>query len=176
MASHSDVAAAISRAMRGAQPIRTVHVQQAAKPKPVVASVGKPNADDAVVPVAVAVEAPAAEAQVAVVTWPDNVCTICRQPIASDHDRVQRGACRHSTHLHCMVPLIRGGRQFCTDCPSPALQNDQAVHAGGYVVDATGNDTDIRAAVLAALEYRREKASPLCARMQPDPTQGLTCR
>jgi len=88
----------------------------------------------------------------------DACCTACKQPIvAAEQDVVRRAGCGHVTHLACMATFIRAGRQYCGACPDPALHTSAARVAGGYTVD-TGNDTDVRAAVVMALAYQRDKA------------------
>lgn len=89
---------------------------------------------------------------------PVRTCTICRAGIGPHEDYVVRGTCLHVNHGTCFARMIRAGRQFCSECPVPGLHPDTADQHGGYVVDA-GGDTDIRAAMIDALEYRAARAS-----------------
>ena len=84
------------------------------------------------------------------------LCGQCRQAVMASDDRSIRGACRHVYHTACLVPLIKSGRQYCGECPVPARTNEEARRYSGYTIDS-GNDNDLREAVSAELEYRRDK-------------------
>jgi len=86
------------------------------------------------------------------------VCAVCKEPIGPLEDAVKR-SCRHMSHVRCFVVLARAGRQYCTQCPMPVLNDRDATQStAGYTVDS-GNDTEMRAAVIVALEDRVAKAS-----------------
>lgn len=87
-----------------------------------------------------------------------NNCSFCQEPVLAGHDSVARKSCGHALHVHCFVALLRSGRQYCAACPAPAMYDADAEKVGGYTVDV-GNDADVRAAMVSALEYRREKAT-----------------
>ena len=79
-----------------------------------------------------------------------STCTKCLRLLHSD---VVYRPCGHSYHTQCLIDLVVANRRWCIGCPLPSAPH--AIHSG-YAMD-TGNDPCSRSAIMASLEYRRQK-------------------
>lgn len=151
MASNETFSSAVARAMKGIQ------VRPREEPDEMAAAAAFLLAAKKQVPSPEPEPAPVITAAEIAQVIDKHKCSFCHETVHGDHDRLIRASCNHVVHMHCFIQLARAGRQYCAACPPPATYDADAQRNGGYTVDA-GNDADVRAAMIAALEYRREKA------------------
>lgn len=72
-------------------------------------------------------------------------CTVCDRPILLNvHETIQR-PCGHATHLACSMAFFQANRRHCSKC----------VDTYTPPILSAGNDVDIRASSMRALEYER---------------------